>query len=70
MLASCLLTYTLLVTVNSPRWDALVGVLPVVVTVLLTIRVSAAKATLGTPAIVLIAAAFTTASTPASPCGP
>jgi hypothetical protein len=70
VLASCLLTYTLLVTVNSPRWDALVGVLPVVVTVLLTIRVSAAKATLGTPAIVLIAAAGVLAVVNAARHGP
>lgn len=40
VLLSCLVTYSLLVVVNSPRWIALAGALPVAVTVVLTIWAS------------------------------
>ncbi|HEV3212941.1 MAG TPA: potassium channel family protein [Acidimicrobiales bacterium] len=56
VLLSCLVTYTFLITVNSPKWIALAGALPVAVTVLLTIWASSPPTSLRYTPILLILA--------------
>jgi Ion channel len=58
VLASCIVTYTLLVAVDSPRWIALAGALPVAITVVLTIWASSPGPILKWTPIALVAVAI------------
>jgi hypothetical protein len=70
VLLSCLVTYSLLVAVNSPRWVALAVSLPVAVTVVLSIWASAPGPFLRWTPLALIAAGIVTGVVNASFHGP
>jgi ion channel len=70
VLVSSLVTYFLLVDVNSPRWIALAAALPVSVTVVLSIWASSPGPFLRWTPLALIAAGIVTAAVTASLHGP
>ena len=70
VLLSCLVTYSLLISVDSSRWVALAVSLPVAVTVVLSIWASSPGPYLRWPPLVLITAAIVTGLVNASLHGP
>lgn len=70
VLISCLVTYSLLIAVDSPRWIALASALPVAVTVVLSIWASSPGPFLRWAPLALIAAAIVTGVINASLRGP
>ena len=70
VLASCIVTYVLLVTVDADQWVPLVGAIPVAVTVLLAIRASQPAPPMRWGAIGLICASLVLAVVNAARHGP
>jgi len=70
VLLSCLATYTCLVAINSPKWVALAGALPVAVTVLLTIWASSPPPLLRYAPLALVAGAIVLGAVNAARHGP